>query len=151
MQEGNRVTGTEHPLTQLGRLARRPGRSEGKTGALYIEELLRMSELAFVEFRDSFVGRQAYIKGSSLAVWEVIMILRAYDGDVKKEAEHLQWPAYRVQAAAYYAAAFPEDINAAIDDNDSYDAEKVGRILPQTRVFTMVDGELIEELPLPQG
>jgi len=132
---------------RLGRLARRFGRSQGETGALLIEEALRMAEFAFIEFRDSFVGRQAYIQGSSLAVWEVIMILRAYDGDVEKAAQHLQWPAYRVQAAANYAAAYPEEINAAVDDNASYDAEKVRRMLPQTRVFTMVDDELIEETP----
>ena len=95
----------------------------------------------------ALVGRQAYIQGSSLAVWEVVMILRAYDGDVEKAAEHLQGPAYRVQAAANYAAAFPEEINAAIDDNASYNAEKVRRMLPQTRVFTVVDDDLIEETP----
>ena len=132
---------------RLGRLARRLGRSQAETGALLIEEALRMSECAFIDFRDSFVGRQAYLQGSSLAVWEVIMILRAYDGDDEKAAEHLQWPAYRVEAAASYAAAFPEEIDAAIDDNESYNAEKVRRMLPQTRVFTMVDDALIEETP----
>jgi hypothetical protein len=52
-----------------------------------------------------------------------------------------------VQAAANYAAAFPEEINAALDDNASYDAQKVRRMLPQARVLTMVDDELIEEMP----
>lgn len=132
---------------RLGRLARRLGRSRGETGALLIEEALRMSEFAFVEFRDSIVGRQAYVHGSSLAVWEVIMILRAYGGDVQKAAEHLRWPAYRVHAAVNYAGAFPDEIDAAIADNASYDAETVRRMLPRTRVFTMVNDQLSEEMP----
>ncbi len=130
---------------RLGRLARRFGRSRGETGALLIEEALRMSEYAFIDFRNSAVGRQAYIQGSSLAVWEVITLVRAFDGDIERTARHLRWPAYRVQAAVNYAAAFPDEIDAAINDNEAYDAERISRMLPQTRLVTMVDGTLTEE------
>lgn len=132
---------------RLGRMARRLGRSKGETGALLIEEALRRSEYAFIDFRDSVAGRQAYIQGSSLAVWEVVMIVRAYNGDVERAAKHLRWPAVHVQAAMNYAAAFPGEIDTALADNAAYDAAMVGRMLPQTRVFTMVDGELTEETP----
>ena len=132
---------------RLGRLARRFGRSRGETGALLLEEALRMSEYAFVDFRDSAAGRQAYMQGSSLAVWEVIVLVRAYGGDTERTARHLQWPTYRVQAAVNYAAAFPGEIDAAIEDNEAYDAERVSRMLPQTRIVTMVDGTLTEETP----
>lgn len=137
----------DNQAERLGRLARRFGRSRGETGALLIEEALRMSEYAFVDFRDSTVGRQAYMQDSSLAVWEVIMIVRAYDGNSERSARHLQWPTYRVQAAINYAAAFPGEINAAIADNEAYDAARVSRMLPQTRIFKMVDDTLTEETP----
>ena len=39
-----------------------------------------MSEYALIDFRDSVVGRQAYMQGSSLAVWEVMMIARLRRG-----------------------------------------------------------------------
>ena len=130
---------------RLGRLARRLGHSSGETGAILIEEALRMSEYAFIDFRDSTVGRQAYIQGSSLAVWEVIMIVRAYDGDVERAAQHLHWPVQRVQAAVNYAAAYPDEIDTAIADNEAYDAERISRMLPGTRVLTMRDGTLVEE------
>jgi uncharacterized protein (DUF433 family) len=106
-----------------------------------------MSEYAFIDFRDSVVGRQAYMQGSSLAVWEVIMILRAHGGDVERAAQHLRWPAQRVQAAANYTAAYAAEIDTAIADNEAYDAERVSRMLPGTRVLTMRDGALIEEAP----
>ncbi len=129
---------------RLGRLARRLGRSRGEAGALLIEEALRMSEFAFVDFRDSAVGRQAYIQGSGLAVWEAVMLVRAYDGDMEKVAKHLRWPIQRVQAAINYATAYPDEIDSAIADNEAYDAERVSRMLPGTRVLTMVDGTLVE-------
>jgi len=129
---------------RLGRLARRLGRSQGETGALLIEEALRVSEYAFIDFRDSIVGRQAYAQGSSLAVWEVVMLVRGYGDDVERAAKHLQWPVQRVRAAVNYATAYPEEIDTAIADNEAYDAERVSRMLPGTRVLTMVDGELIE-------
>ena len=45
------------------------------------------AEFALIDFRDSPVGRQAYIQGSTLAVWEVMMIVRAYKGNAKKAAD----------------------------------------------------------------
>lgn len=107
-----------------------------------------MSEYAFIDFRDSTVGRQAYIQGSSLAAWEVIMIVRAYDGDAERAARHLRWPVRRVQAAVNYAAACPDEIDTAIADNQAHDAERISRMLPGTRVLTMRDGTLVEEAAL---
>ena len=131
----------EEVAERLNRLSRRLGRTPSETGALLLDEALRANEFSQIEFRDSIVGRQAYIKGSSLAVWEVISVAREYDLDPKKTAEHLSWPVFRVQAALNYFHAFPGEINAAMDDNDSYDFEKLRRLLPQIELF------VVKELP----
>ena len=44
---------------RLQRLARRLGKTPSETGAMLIEESLRQSEFAYVEFRNSPIGRQA--------------------------------------------------------------------------------------------
>ena len=59
---------------RLERKARQMGRSSSETSALLIEEGLRRDEFAFLDFRNSPAGREAYIQGSTLAVWEVIWI-----------------------------------------------------------------------------
>ncbi|HVC81365.1 MAG TPA: hypothetical protein VNL35_12795, partial [Chloroflexota bacterium] len=124
------------------RLARRLGYSRGETGARLIEEALRMSEFSFIEFRDSIVGRQAYMQGSSLAVWEVVMLAHERGDDPVKTAAHLGWPVPRVQAALNYADAYGDEIEAALLDNASYDAAMIRRLLPQTRVMDLtVRGE----------
>src|SRR5882724_10037775 len=82
---------------RLGRMARQLGRTASETGALLIEEGLRRSEFAFIDFRDSPVGRQAFIQGSSLAVWEVVWIVRSYQDDAGRAAGHLEMPLPKVQ------------------------------------------------------
>ena len=88
---------------RLQRLARRLGKTPSETGAMLIEESLRQSEFAFIEFRNSPVGRQAYMKNSNLAVWQVIMLSDQYDRNISKIANHLQKPVAWVQAAFNYA------------------------------------------------
>ena len=41
----------------------------------------------------------------------------------------------RVQAALNYAVAFPDEIGAAIEDNASFDLERLQRLVPQARSF----------------
>jgi uncharacterized protein (DUF433 family) len=120
---------------RLRSMARKLGHTPAETGALLIEEGLRRSEFAFIDFRDTNAGRQAYLQGSRVPVWMVIKILRTYDGKIERTAEHLQRPPIQVQAALNYAQAFPEEIQSQINDNDSYTFEKLSRMLPQARHF----------------
>ena len=120
---------------RLRRMANRHGWTPSDASARLVEEGLRRSEFAFIDFRDSQVGRQAYIQGSSLAVWEVMMLARSYDHSVAAVAQHLEWPEAKVQAAFNYAAAFPKEIEEALAENDAMDFASVKRMLPQAEEF----------------
>jgi hypothetical protein len=124
----------DEQMARLQRLARRLNRTPSETAALLIDEALREAEFAFIEFRDSPVGRQAYISGSRLTVWQVVSIARAYKGDVGKTAEHLGWPPVKVQAALNYAEAFAQEIEEALEDNDK-GFDELKRILPNIELF----------------
>ncbi len=120
---------------RLKRIANRHGWTPSDASARLVEEGLRRSEFAFLDFRDSPAGRQAYMQGSTLAVWEVMFLLRSYKGNVAAVAKHLRWPEARVRAAINYAEAFPEEIDEATAENDSADFETLKRMLPQAVVF----------------
>lgn len=122
-------------LERLQRIARRMGRTQSETSALLVEEGLRRAEFALVDFRDSPVGRQAYVQGSTLAVWEVVMVAQEHALDEEATARSLGWPAARVRAALNYAAAFPDEIAMAIADTDAVDAASLGRAVPAAVVF----------------
>jgi hypothetical protein len=120
---------------RLKRMAYRHGWTPSDASARLVEEGLRRSEFGFIDFRDSPVGRQAYIQGSTLAVWEVMLLHRSYQGEVLSVAKHLRWPAAKVQAAVNYAEAFPEEIHEAIAENDATDFKALKRMLPQSFEF----------------
>ena len=118
---------------RLKRMATRHGWTPSDASARLVEEGLRRSEFAFIDFRDSPVGRQAYIQGSTLAVWEVLLLVRSYKEDVTAVAKHLQWPDSKVQAAINYAEAFSEEIEQALSENSASGFRALKHMLPQTR------------------
>jgi hypothetical protein len=124
---------------RLRRMASQHGWTPSDASARLVEEGLRRSEFAFVDFRDSATGRQAYVQGSSLAIWEVMMLARDYKNDAAKAAKHLRWPEAKVQAAFNYAKAFPDEIKRAIANNDAVDFEALSQMLPQAKEFVVSD------------
>jgi hypothetical protein len=121
---------------RLKRMANRHGWTPSDASARLVEEGLRRSEFAFIDFRDSPVGRQACMQGSTLAVWEVMLLFRGYKQDASAVARHLRWPEAKVQAAVNYAEAFPEEIQEAIAENDAVDFPALKRMLPQATAST---------------
>lgn len=120
---------------RLKRMANRHGWTASDASARLVEEGLRRSEFAFIDFRDFPAGRQACLQGSTLAVWEVMLLVRSYRKDLPEVARHLQWPLSKVQASVNYATAFPEEIDEAIAENETTDFEALRRMLPQATEF----------------
>lgn len=120
---------------RLEHLARQSGRTVGEVVAQFLDEELRTRTHPYVEFRDFIAGRQAHISGTSFAVWEVVLVACAYpEGErVEQTTRHLRWPVPRVQAALRYAEVFPQEIEAALQDNASYDFARLERELPGVR------------------
>jgi uncharacterized protein (DUF433 family) len=123
----------ENQIERLGRLARRLGRSDSDAAVLLLEESLRQEDFPFVEFRDSPVGRQAYLKGTRLATWQVAWLARAYDGDLSRIAADLEIPTNALAGALSYAAAYPAETDAAIADN-AQAAEDLAHLIPNLEV-----------------
>ena len=83
---------------RLKRMANRHGWTPSDASARLVEEGLRRSEFGFIDFRDSTAGRQACLQGSTLAVWEVMLLVRSYKNDVSAVADNkrdLQFEIYR--------------------------------------------------------
>jgi hypothetical protein len=120
---------------RLKRMANRHGWTASDASARLVEEGLRRSEFGFIDFRDSPAGRQACLQGSTLAVWEVMLLVRGYKNDVPAVARHLKWPESKVHAAVNYAEAFPEEISTAMAENEAMDFATLKRMLPQAVEF----------------
>lgn len=124
-------------MERLQKAARKLGYTPSEASALLVEESLRRLEFGHIDFRNSVVGRQAYIQGTSLAVWEVVMIAESYDMDAQKTASHLNWPDLLVQAALNYAKAFPTEVEDRLEDNRNMTFEKLHQMLPSLELFSV--------------
>jgi len=76
---------------------------------------LRRSEFAFIDFAIPR-GRQASLQGRAWPCGKSSCSFRAYNGGISAVATHLRWPNSKVQAAANYAAAFPQEIEEALSE-----------------------------------
>ena len=131
-------------VNRLDRFARMLGNGMTRTRAsvLLLDEALREEEFAGIEFRNTFIGRQPFVKQSGMAIWEFIMVARGFDMDAERTAAYLQCPVENVKAALNYYHAFREEIDQALADNDLGE-ERLNRMFPSLRVFTFLkqDGE----------
>jgi hypothetical protein len=119
--------------------------SMSSTLQLLLEEKLREEEYGYIIFRDA-AGRTAFLEGTGLAVWEVMMIARCYGYDVAKTAEHLVIREDLVRLAMEYASDHREEVYAQLAENDAMDFEALKRILPNIELFTVpADAEIESE------
>jgi hypothetical protein len=123
----------DEQAARLDRFAMSVHKSPREATAQLIEEGLRHAEFPAVEFRDSDSGRQAYVVGSSLAVWEVAMINESYGHSAEQTAAHLRWPQTRVEPVLAYARLYQQEIAAALQENRSVSPLDLQRTLLNSR------------------
>jgi len=93
----------------LSRQAKRRHLEVSTLSSLYLKEKALEEEFPGIGFRDSIGGREAYVLGSRVAVWEVADVY-AEAKTVARTANHFGWPDYVVKCALAYAKAFPDEI-----------------------------------------
>ena len=96
-------------VTKQARAART---SKSNLVARYVIEKSLETEFPGISFRDSLSGREAYLTGHRVAVWEVLAV-HEETKIVEETARHFRWPRGLVKRALAYAKAFPEEISRA--------------------------------------
>jgi uncharacterized protein (DUF433 family) len=95
----------------ISRQARRRHLETSTLSSLYLKEKALEEEFPGIGFRDHIGGREAYILGQRVAVWEVVDVYREAK-TIVRTAKHFGWPEYLVKCALDYARAFPAAIAA---------------------------------------
>ena len=93
----------------VARQARMARTSKSDLVARYVIEKALETEFPGISFRDSLSGREAYVTGRRLAVWEILAV-REETASLQKTVDHFRLPRQLVTRALAYAAAFPEEI-----------------------------------------
>ncbi len=125
-------------ISRLDRFARMLGNGTTRTRAsvILLDEALREEEFAGIEFHNTSIGRQPFVKQTGMAVWEFITIGQEFDLDPGRTAVHLQHPMATVKAALNYYEAYRDEVDQAIQDNDLGE-ERLKRLFPNLRVFNV--------------
>ena len=122
-------------FARLQQAASALNRKPAEAAVLLLEEALRERDFLFVEYRDSAIGRQAYLQGSRLTVWQAMIVARSYGGDVAQAAAHLGIPENQMAALLAYAPAYPAEIEAAIADNAA--EERIQELIPNVEIVAV--------------
>ncbi len=93
----------------LSRQAKRRHLEVSTLSSLYLKEKALEEEYPGVGFRDSIGGREAYLLGHRLGVWEVVEIHRELK-TIAGTARYLRWPPALVRCALGFAKVFPSEI-----------------------------------------
>lgn len=97
------------PAALLAEQARRRHLEISTLSSLYLMEKALEEEYPGIGFRDAAGGREAYVLGHRIAVWEVLDVYREAKA-IARTADHFGWPDYLVKCALAYAKALPAEI-----------------------------------------
>jgi len=97
--------------------ARRTRRSKGAVVESLAEEALRTRRFPGVAFRGRDWNRRPWVIGTALDVWEIVAALRGYDSP-QEMADKTDLTEAQVRLALAYHQEFPDEIDAAIADNE---------------------------------
>jgi uncharacterized protein (DUF433 family) len=92
----------------VAKQARAARTSKSDLVARYVIEKSLETAFPGISFRDSLSGREAYLTGHRVAVWEVLAVYEEFKS-IEKTAAHFRWPRVLVRRALTYARAFPEE------------------------------------------
>ncbi len=98
----------------LARQAKRRRLEVSTLSSLYLKEKALEEEFPGIGFRDSIGGREAYVLGHRVAVWEVVDVNREAK-TIAKTAEHFRWTPALVRCALAYAKAYPKEVEQQRD------------------------------------
>lgn len=98
----------------VAKQARAARTSKSDLVARYVIEKSLETEFPGISFRDSLSGREAYLTGHRVAVWEVLAVYEE-TRSIEKTADHFGWVRVLVKRALAYARAFPQEIGRSRD------------------------------------
>jgi uncharacterized protein (DUF433 family) len=95
----------------LERQAKRRKLEVATLSSIYLKEKAREEEFPGIGFRDTWCGREAYIVGHRVAVWEVLDVYKEAKS-VAATADYYRWPEHLIESALAYAKSFPLEVAA---------------------------------------
>lgn len=114
-----------HQVERLRKFARRYRQTPSQMVVYLTEEALQEAEFPMIDFRDTAIGRVPFLRGTGLAIWEIISAAKDFGLNAKKTAGYFERPAEWAEPAIEYYKAHPNRIDQLIEENDAITEEDV--------------------------
>jgi predicted transcriptional regulator len=115
----------------LDRFAKKRG-SAGSAATRILEEARRREDFPAVEFRDTPLGRVAYVQGTRVQVAFVYdQVRRDPTRTSEAIAAAFAWPRWKAAGVRAYLEAFPDECRTEWEDLESAGFQVLKRALPQ--------------------
>lgn len=125
---------TDEEMKQLELEAQRLGKSPAEVAARWVAETLREKEFPHIEFRDTIVGREAYVRGTRIKVWHLRMYSDGDAADVPRIAADLNLSQEEVAEAFAYAHRYSDEIDAIFAELDEI-SQNIEKYIPGVKIF----------------
>lgn len=120
--------------TAIEEAVRRTGRDFSSVAIEMLAEAVKMRRIPGIAFADGPAGRVARVSGTGLEVYEVVCVYREMGEEWARLREAFHWlTEHQLRAALAYAAAYPEEIEERLRDEERWTAETLWRSYPFTR------------------
>lgn len=113
------------------------GRGSGASAAVrLLEEVRRREQFPAVEFRDTPLGRLAYVQETRVAL--VLLAKMASSQSAEQIARHYRWPLWKAESALGYLRAFPEEMAKEIATFEEFEEKELSNRLPAMESISVV-------------
>lgn len=104
--------------------------SAGAAAARLIEEARRREVFRAIEFRDTPLGRVAWVQGTRVQAAFAWRVARDLGFDAGKVARHFAWPLWKAESVLAYADACHDEIEADVQALEEADFSALKRRIP---------------------
>lgn len=109
--------------------------SAGSAAARLVEEAKRRELFRAIEFRDTPLGRVAWVQGTRVQAAFAWMAARDHGFDAGKLARHFSWPLWKAESVLTYAETYRDELQEDVRVLESIDATALKQRIPGLKVF----------------
>lgn len=120
-------------LQEIERMSRETARDFSSVTIDLLSEAIKMRRNPGILFVEGVSGRRARVAGTGIEVWEIVANYKSLGGNVNRLRKTYHWlSAEQLRAALGYYAAYPEEIDRLIEQNESWSQQEVKERYPAT-------------------
>ena len=124
-------------MNEIERMAKETGQDVTNVTKDLLEEAIKMRRCPGVLFAEGTIGRRARVARTGIEVWEVIATYRSVNRDPNRLRKAYHWLSNeQLKAALGYYAAYPQEIDRLIAQNEGWDKETLTARHPFMRSST---------------